>query len=319
VRIITWLLVVAGLILTAVGLFAVIGQSTSGAQPWSDELSDNFVFIKALPFVLGFGVAVGLLMARTYGAQARPDGAIRRWSPGTVFGHWVLTIGFVLALPTGMWQYLGGILDVSLPIPLYLIYRVHYIGAAIVVFAVAAFMSYLWMTGDRSGLIARGQWGRHLLGLAYELPPRIRAPYAKLLRVDLRQPRPPTGQFTFYEKVVEFPSWSILLALITITGLIKAVRFVLPVPGLVLFLASTLHVAAMVGIVIKLLDHLRYTFPRWPLVAAITTGWVNERYVRLRHPGWLQAAPGAAAPAPRQGGNERSGSAAAGVAGGSDT
>jgi len=316
-RIVTWLLVAAGLVLTAVGVFAVLGQSTSGAQPWSDELSDNFVFIKVLPFVLGFGVAVGLLMARTYGAKVRSDGAIRRWSPGTVFGHWVLTIGFVLALPTGMWQYLGGILDVHLPIPLYLIYRVHYIGAAIVVFAIAAFLSYLWMTGDRSLLVGRGHLGHHLLGLAYELPPRIRAPYAKLLRVDLSQPRPPTGQFTFYEKVIEFPSWTVLLALITVTGLIKAVRFVLPVPGLVLFIASTLHVAAMVGIVIKLLDHLRYTFPRWPLMGAITTTWVNERYARLRHPGWLQAAPGGSAASPRHG-SERSGSAAAGVVGGSD-
>ena len=301
-RIVTWFLVVAGLVLTAFGVITVIGQAGSGAQPWGEELSDNFVFIKVLPFVLGFGVAAGLLMARTYGPKVRSDGAIRRWSPGTVLGHAVLTVGFLLALPTGMWQYLGGILDVNLPIPIYLFYRVHYIGAAIVLFAVTAFMSYLWMTGDRSLLISRGQWGRHLLGLAYELPPRIRAPYAKLLRIDLRQPRPPTGQFTFYEKVVEFPSWSILLALITITGLIKAMRYLIPVPGLGLWLASTLHVAAMVGIVIKLLDHLRYTFPRWPLMASIATTWVKE----------------GSAPARREGAAERGGSAA-GVAGGGDS
>lgn len=314
-KVVSWLLVLAGLALAAVGVVTVLGQAGSGAQPWSAELSDNFVFVRTMPFVLGFGVAVGMLMARTYGARRRADGRIRRWSPGTVFGHWILTIGFVLALPTGMWQYLGGILDVELPIPLYLIYRVHYIGAAIVVFAVAAFTSYLWMTGDRSLLVPRGQWGRHLVGLAYELPPRIRGPYAKLLRVDLSQPRPQTGQFTFYEKVVEFPSWTILLALITITGLVKAARFVLPVPGLVLFIASTLHVAAMVGIVIKLLDHLRYTFPRWPLMASIATGWVSEQYARLRHPAWQAA--GAPAPAARAGESER-GPAAAGVVGGSD-
>ena len=220
-----WLLVVAGLVLVGVGVAAAVGQAGSGAQPWGNELSDNFTFVKALPFVLGFGVAVGLLMSRTYGAKVRADGAVRRWSPGTVFGHWVLTLGFVLALPTGMWQYLGGILDVNLPIPLYLFYRVHYIGASIVLFAVAAFVSYFYMTGDRSLLVPRGQWGRHLLGLAYELPPSLRGRYAKLLRVDLRQPRPPAGKFTFYEKVVEFPSWSIVLALITITGLIKAGRY----------------------------------------------------------------------------------------------
>ena len=129
-KIVTWLLVLAGLGLTAVGLVTVLGQASSGAQPWSAELSDNFVFVKVLPFVLGFGVAAGLLMARTYGPKVRSDGAIRRWSPGTVFGHAILTIGFILALPTGMWQYLGGIIDVNLPIPIYLFYRVHYIGAA---------------------------------------------------------------------------------------------------------------------------------------------------------------------------------------------
>jgi cytochrome b subunit of formate dehydrogenase len=319
VKIVTWLLVILGLALAAFGTVTALAQASSGAQPWSAELSDNFVFIKVLPFVLGLGVVVGLLMAQTYGPKVRSDGAIRRWSPGTVFGHAVLTIGFVLALPTGMWQYLGGILDVELPIPIYLFYRVHYIGAAIVVFAVAAFMSYLWMTGDRSLLVGRGQLGRHLLGLAYELPPRIRAPYAKLLRVDLSRPRPPTGQFTFYEKVVEFPSWSILLALITVTGVIKAARYLVPVPGFVLFVASTLHVAAMVGIVIKLLDHLRYTFPRWPLVSSIATTWVSERYARLRHPGWQQVAQDAATTARRQGASDRGGSATAGVLGGNDS
>jgi cytochrome b subunit of formate dehydrogenase len=258
------------------------------------------VFIKALPFVLALGFAVGLLMARTYGPKVRSDGAVRRWSPGTVFGHWLLTLGFVLALPTGMWQYLGGILDVNLPIPLYLFYRVHYIGASIVLFAVAAFVSYLWMTGDRSLLVPRGQWARHLLGLAYELPPRIRGPYAKLLRIDLSQPRPPAGKFTFYEKVVEFPSWSIVLVLITITGLVKAARYLVPVPGPVLWLASTLHVAAMVVIVVKLLDHLRYTFPRWPLMASMATTWVRE----------------GSPPAQRQGAAERGGSAAGAVGSG---
>jgi hypothetical protein len=303
VRIVAWLLVAAGLVLTVAGIMAVLGQASSGAQPWSNELSDNFVFVKALPFVLGLGVAVGMLMARTYGPRVRSDGAIRRWSPGTVFGHAVLTVGFVLALPTGMWQYLGGILDVNLPIPIYLFYRVHYVGAAVVLFAVAAFVSYLWMTGDRSLLVPRGQWGRHVLGLAYELPPSIRGPYAKLLRIDLRQPRPPAGRFTFYEKVVEFPSWSILLALITVTGIIKAARYLVPVPGFVLWLASTLHVAAMVGIVIKLLDHLRYTLPRWPLMTSIVTTWIKDGSM----------------PAPRPAASERSGSAAAGVVGGSDT
>ena len=91
-RIVTWLLVVAGLALAAFGVITAVGQAASGAQPWSNELSDNFVFIKALPFVLAFGFAVGMLMARSYGPKVRSDGAVRRWSPGTVFGHAVLEV-----------------------------------------------------------------------------------------------------------------------------------------------------------------------------------------------------------------------------------
>ena len=45
---------------------------------------------------------------------------------------------------------------------------------------------------------------------------------------------------------------------------------------------------------------------------------LNQRYAQLRHPGWLQAAPGGSAAATRRGG-ERSGSAATGVVGGSDS
>ena len=77
-RIISWLFVIAGLALAAFGVVTAVGQAASGAQPWSEELSDNFVFIKVLPFVLGLGVAVGLVMAKTYGPKVRSDGAIRK-------------------------------------------------------------------------------------------------------------------------------------------------------------------------------------------------------------------------------------------------
>jgi hypothetical protein len=59
----------------------------------------------------------------------------------------------------------------------------------------------------------------------------------------------------------------------------------------------------MVGIVIKLLDHLRYTFPRWPLMTSIVTTWIKDGSMPARRPA----------------ASERSGSPAAGVAGGSDT
>jgi cytochrome b subunit of formate dehydrogenase len=284
-RIVTWLLVLAGLGIAVAGTAAILGQAASGAQPWSHELSDNFVFIKAIPFVLGLGVVVGLLGgAPSRGAGAtRPDGAVRRFSRTSIFLHWVTALGFLLALPTGVWQYLGGILDVNAPLPLYLFYRVHYIGAAIILFSLAAFLSYSWMGRDRSLLVPRGQWRTHLRGLMDELPRMISSRIAGLLRVDLREAAPRAGTFTFYEKVVSFPSWTFVLVLITVTGLVKAARFEVELPGLFLYFNSTLHVTAMVLIVVKVLDHLRYTVARWPMMVAMATGWLPARRPDAQH------------------------------------
>lgn len=303
-RIVTWLLVLAGLGIAAAGIAAILGQAASGAQPWSHELSDNFVFVKSIPFALGLGVVVGLLggMGSRSAQATRADGAVRRFSRTSIFLHWVMTLGFLLALPTGVWQYLGGILDVNAPLPLYLFYRVHYIGASIILFALAAFLSYSWMGRDRSLLVPRGQWRSHLRGLMEELPRVISSRIAGLLRVDLREAAPKAGTFTFYEKVVSFPSWTFVLVLITVTGLVKAARFVVELPGLFVFFNSTLHVTAMVLIVVKVLDHLRYTVARWPMMVAMVSGWLPAR-----RPGTRRA------PAP-----EPTGSSAPAELGGSD-
>lgn len=270
------------LVATAVTAFLVqgIAAQTGGAQPWSSELADDFVFARALPLLLGLGVLYGLLggWQRSAGAPARrADGAVRRFSRTTVALHALLAVGFLLALPTGVWQYLGGILDVPGPLPVYLYYRLHYIGAGAILVAVAAFLSYWWMTGDRSLLVPRSDWARHLRGFALEIPRPLGTRLARLLKLDLRQPAGSSGAFTFYEKAFSFPTWSFGIGLITITGIVKLLRYLVPIPGPVLFFDSTLHVAAMVILVIRTLDHLRYTFGRWPLMVAIATGWLPQR------------------------------------------
>jgi cytochrome b subunit of formate dehydrogenase len=272
------LIILAALALAAAGAIAILSQAASGAQPWDPELSDNFVFFKAIPFVLALGVAFGLARSRGSSGERR-DGMVRRFSGGTIVGHWLITVGFVLALPTGLWQYLGGLIDVHLPIPLYLIYRIHYIGAAIILFAVAYFVTYWWATGERSLVVPRGEWRRHLTGFAQELPARVRRMVAARLRLDLSQ-HPEPGRFTFYETAFSFPTWTFALALITITGFLKAMRYVYPIPGPMLYIASTLHVAAMGLLILKVLDHLRYTLPRWPLMTAMVTGWIRENALR---------------------------------------
>ncbi len=236
--------------------------------------------MRALPIVLGLGVAYGLVggWARSTGRPARRgDGAIRRFSGTTIALHALLAVGFLLALPTGLWQYLGGILDAPGPLPVYLYYRIHYVGAAIILVAVTGFVTYWWMTGDRSLLIPRGDWGRHLRGFALEIPRPLGTRLARILKLDLRRPAGSSGAFTFYEKVFSFPTWGFAIGLITITGLVKLLRYAVPIPGTIIFVDSTLHVTAMVILVIRTLDHLRYTLGRWPLVVAIATGWLPPR------------------------------------------
>jgi len=260
---------------TGVLVLNIVGQ-TGVAQPWDSELNDDFIFVRALPLVLGLGVAYGLIggWIWTRSTARRADGAVRRFSGATVLLHLLITVGFVLALPTGLWQYMGGILDVQGPLPVFMYYRIHYIGAAIILASVAAFITYWWMTGDRSLLLPLGEWRRYLRGFALELPPMLRARLASLLRIDLGQPAGSSGAFTFYEKTFMFPGWSVAIALITVTGLVKLLRYAVPIPGTIVFVVSTLHVTAMVMLILLTLDHLRYYLSRWPLVVAIFTGWL---------------------------------------------
>jgi len=245
----TALLVLIGAALAVAGALAIVGQAASGAQPWDSELSDNMVFAKAIPFALGLGVAVGLFV------------------PWGWIGRGILAVGFVFAVPTGVWQYLGGILsqaqpvpagkillDAAAPVPLYVFYRLHYVGGALILFSVAAYSASWWARSARRIWTPRG-W--RLGGLFRELPRAIRAAVARRYRLDGQPAAAGSAEFAYYEKIESFPYWESAIGLITITGLVKALRYVFPVPGPVLFVASTLHVAAMVAILILLLDRMR--------------------------------------------------------------
>ena len=109
-----------------------------------------------------------------------------------------------------------------------------------------------------------------------ELPRPVGGTVAYLLGLKTRRPPPAVGQFTYYEKTVDFPLWTVLLAVLLLTGALKALRYLYPLPGSVVHVASVLHVMMMFLLALKLLDHLRYMLvpSRWPLLRAMVTGWV---------------------------------------------
>jgi cytochrome b subunit of formate dehydrogenase len=278
----------AAIVLLVIGL-AVSLIETSSNQPWGQTLLDNFLFARALPFVLGLGVALGYARAnspRRIG-ERRAD-AVRRFSSSTVWLHWLATIAILLGLATGAWQYLKGLLDVSSPVAMPLVYRIHYLAASLLVLVVALLVTDWWLRGENALGVPRGGWIRTLRGLAHELPRPIGGTIAYLIGLDLRRAAPPTEQFTYYERAVSFPTWVIALALIIVTGILKAMRYVYPIPGDVLYWVSAIHVGSMVVLALKVLDHLRYVLApsRWPLMGAMVSGWLNARYARNKHPGW---------------------------------
>jgi hypothetical protein len=218
--------------------------------------------------------------------------------------HWLATAGLLLGLATGAWQYLKGILDVESPVFMPYVYRLHYIGAALLLLAMSTMVTY-WLVANVGGLLPpRGQRIRHLRGLAHELPRPLGGTLAVLLGLNMRRQPPPTEQFTYYETTVSFPTWIVLLGLVSITGLLKAMRYVYPIPGDLLWWCSTLHVASMVLLAAKVLDHLRYVLApsRWPLLTAMTNGWMRLADVRRNHPGWHEELEGepATTAAPRE-------------------
>jgi hypothetical protein len=205
-----------------------------------------------------------------------------------VWLHALAGISLAALIATGGWQYLKGLLDAETPVYMGTVYRIHYIAASVLIFVTAAFVTDWLLRGVRDLTSGKGQGIRTMRGLAHELPGPLGSTLAYLLGLDLRRAAPPTEQFTYYERTISFPLWQLSIGLIILTGVIKAMRYVYPIPGDVLYWVSAVHVGSGVLLGLKLLDHLRYVLApsRWPLMVSMATGWVPEGYVKRFHPGW---------------------------------
>jgi len=296
------LLLALGVILLAAAAVVSLLYLFSGAQPWGQLLGDNFMFARTIPFSFGLGIVLGFWKAASdrWGTEQRADGAIRRFAPSTVWLHALAGLAVVGLIATGGWQYLKGLLDAETPVYMGTVYRVHYIAASLLIITTLAFVT-AWLTRGERGLTpGKGQMIRGLRGLAHELPRPIGSVLAYLLGLNLRRAAPPTGQFSFYQRLIGFPWWELAIGLVILTGAIKAFRYILPIPGDVLYWTSAVHVGAGVLLAMKLLDHLRFVLApsRYPLMASMWTGWISSSYVQKFFPGWYAEINSSASSAP---------------------
>src|SRR5687767_3656189 len=115
-----WILLGVAVVLMLVGLGLNLAQANSNLQPWGQSLYDNFFLARMLPFCVGLGIAVGLARAQGWVPSAV---TARRFAPSTVLLHWLATLAVLVGMGTGAWQYLKGLLDVSSPVAMPMVYR----------------------------------------------------------------------------------------------------------------------------------------------------------------------------------------------------
>lgn len=286
--------------------------------PLSVEGSRYTILLTALGIVLGLVLAAVLRR----GPDRVLDGEVVRYSLYDRLIHWTLALGYVLAFATAAWllRWLG---LQTLPELLPTLYLLHFVGAALIVFASATFVTAARVRGqdalfprwrDVGPAIARlfaylGIYGQPgVLGLRW--PTRWQPGMQRTLAKFGIRPLEREEKFLAVEKVLSFTPLAILTLIVVGTGLVKAARYFFLVPPEVYFWATWLHDLSTWLTLIVLGAHLAAIFlvPRnWPGIGAMLTGRISRHVVEEEFPAWAdelrRAAAGAEAgrPAPAPG------------------
>ncbi len=308
--------ILVAVIAAALGLFviavsSVFAQGTpQGFPPQTDLFNDALLLARALPFVAALGIGFGIWQGRTTMRRPKssPDSpVVTRHDFGTVVAHWANGIGFIIGMATGAiilrW--------LQRPGEIRGIFMIHYIGSSLVVFAVASHLTQNAVTGGM-GLIPRSfRDVREALGELVEyggifgpggavfglpIPKAIRQPIAEIFASFGIAPPKRLGKFLPAEKVFSYTPWAIIIAVMTVTGLVKAFRYLYPIPPSFVAQMSALHDLFTIVAVVMLAIHLAAVLlvPRnWPLLVSMFTTRIPRKTVERLNPAWfkeLQAA-----------------------------
>jgi len=320
----------------ALGLFILLSwlfligagsAQTTGDEGWPPQtalFNDSLFLARAVPFLIALGIVVGIVQAR---AAARGGGdailgeQVRRHDTSTLIAHWMNAFGLIVGLVTGamILRWTDRALEFRL------VFILHYIGAALTLFAIFNHLTRHGVSGG-AGLIPKrfgvireligelleytGLFGPEGAALRIPWPKAIRQPIARYVRALLGYKPSEHGKYLATEQILSYPPWASLIGLIVVTGLIKVMRYIYPMPSAFIASVTAIHDLTAIAIGVMLIIHLLPLLlvpANWPLLLSMFRTTVTGKYAKERHPHWYRELQAKASPqTPAEAGEEAS-------------
>jgi thiosulfate reductase cytochrome b subunit len=237
--------------------------------------------------------------------------------------HWLIFIGMLLLwftaalmLPGVLFDWtekllgverfaeLENTLKVNRPLSLATLYALHYIGSALVLFVCFNHLALHLVAGDR-GLISKkgdisqamaiiigyaGVFGPDGAVFKISLPKGLRKSLTNsLAAVGIKLK--PAGKYLATERVASYWPAVVLISVLVVTGIIKAIHYLYPIPGSWRQFLTIVHDVAGVVLLVWLVAHVAAVTlvpGHWPLLLSMFTTRVSKKHVEEHHPQWFE-------------------------------
>ncbi|MFB6086644.1 MAG: cytochrome b/b6 domain-containing protein [Halodesulfurarchaeum sp.] len=275
-------LITLGLLVTFVGGY-LFAEKAAELYLWQAFESGSYIYdvlFETLTWVLPATIAGGLFFGAIHAAYSDPEptireGLVRRHEAfGAFFEHWAATVGMLFLIGSGV---LLGFLFVprfvSTTETVGLTINVHWAGAAILLFAASYHLGGLIM-GDH----------REILPKSGDLKNAVRN-VASYLRLG----NEPEAEKYLPIQRVSYLIWAGLIAVVAITGLVKAADYPWEVGGGLMSAMTYLHDIFALFTILFLVAHVGAVLMPSHLqqLRSQITGWIPIEYVRSHHSRWL--------------------------------
>jgi cytochrome b subunit of formate dehydrogenase len=295
---------VLGLYVISIGTAFAQDGTFEGLPSPTALFNDALLFARVLPFVAALGIGFGVWQAKTSLRRTTPADAttVIRHDVGTVVAHWTNGVGFIVGIITGAMV----LRWIQRPDDIRLLFFIHYVGASLVIFGIASHLAQHFVTGGM-GLLPRsfrevreglgevieytGIFGPTGAAFRLNLPKGIRQPIAEILAAFGIKPPKRLGKYLPAEKVFSYLPWAVIITVIVFTGLVKAGRYLYPIPASFVAQMTMLHDLFTALAVVMLIVHLAAVTlaPRnWPLLKSMFTTRVPMEHIKTHHPVWYE-------------------------------